>query len=361
MLDPNNVGDPVEDQDLIDALKAATRRLARVQNENFPGCQPVSVMNAHLEVLRRKDFYVCEKTDGVRYLLLIHTPNRSKTKAWLIDRKYTYYPLKTLPVPLLKRKSTLHDTLLDGELVDEALFKGGAPSERRSTFLVFDAICVYGVYVGHLDLMNRLRVAHETILLIQGKILSSKLLRDELPFEIDLKQMFAKRDTGFLFSQVLPNLTHENDGLVFTRVDAAYEVGTTENVLKWKPRHLISNDFQLQVRWRYEDEERKRKTMRYCVLEASRNGVPERYGTISLDDELQKSTCESIEVKPSSSSVALTKRPGLRDSQTDRNVVLGAVAPGRFVSRADGHGHGRRVARLARSRRQGGRERRADD
>lgn len=42
---------------------------------SFPGCQPVSFETKHLNDIEREDYYVCEKSDGVRYLLfIVHSP-----------------------------------------------------------------------------------------------------------------------------------------------------------------------------------------------------------------------------------------------------------------------------------------------
>ena len=47
--------------------------------------------------------------------------------------------------------------------------------------------------------------------------------------------------------EVIPNLKHKSDGLIFTSAISGYKTGTCDKMLKWKPPHENSIDFQLHL------------------------------------------------------------------------------------------------------------------
>lgn len=51
----------------------------------------------------------------------------------------------------------------------------------------------------------------------------------------------------FMFTTVLPELAHGNDGLIFTCRTSEYKHGTDQHILKWKPELENSIDFRLRL------------------------------------------------------------------------------------------------------------------
>ena len=63
----------VRDPGLVLELKAACTRLCAASFSHFPGSQPVSLTRKKLDqLLRVRSYFVCEKSDGVRYMLYAH-------------------------------------------------------------------------------------------------------------------------------------------------------------------------------------------------------------------------------------------------------------------------------------------------
>lgn len=123
----------------------------------FPGAQPVSFERRHLTAgapsavsLLTSPYFAAEKTDGVRYMLLI----LGARGAFTVDRNFDMRRLPGMRFPCRDDPdSKLDATLLDGELVIDAhatadtadpAEANGASSgaSRRLRFLAYDACCV---------------------------------------------------------------------------------------------------------------------------------------------------------------------------------------------------------------------------
>lgn len=123
----------------------------------FPGPNPVSLDTGHFSTLRAHRYYACEKTDGVRFLLVCCTVPAAGTGETLkvcalLDRAMTVYlaPLRHVP------KAMFQGSLLDGELVWNR-------ADERWDYLVFDAVCVSGVPVMTEGLRGRLEAVHAVL------------------------------------------------------------------------------------------------------------------------------------------------------------------------------------------------------
>lgn len=182
-------------------------------DSRFPGPQPVSIERRHFPLLKKQPYVICEKTDGVRQLLV-----STEEGVFLVNRAF-----KTDPVKVRIPKGTI----LDGELVTA---KNG-----KVLFMVYDAVIVKGENVCNFNLKLRMEKARS---IIKGIIKTA-----QAPFEVRLKTMV---DLGGPISD-LNSFEYETDGLVFTPVNEPIRTGTHETMFKWKPRERITIDFELKL------------------------------------------------------------------------------------------------------------------
>lgn len=200
--------------------------------KKFPGSHPVSFTRDHFSGF--SDYLVCEKSDGVRYLLFLpEIPNIrgvNDCQGFLIDRKNTFWRITvSVPANVLKGHS-----LFDVELV---LDYG---TDRR--ILVFDTLFVCGVCFMHNNYFERLQAAWYNLIypVRESKIKSKRAI------EIYLKDFFRPGQIDFLWNQVCPGLPHKCDGLIFTAVGGDYLIGTNQYIVKWKPNELNTLDFYVK-------------------------------------------------------------------------------------------------------------------
>lgn len=184
----------------------------------FPGPQPISIERRHFPILKQNMYLVCEKTDGVRYILINHPLSPSVT---LINRMFkTEHTCKLAGFP--------KDTILDGELVT---LKNG-----KLLYSVYDAVRVKGVDCRNMNLIERLEMARAAI----KRIIKSK----NDPFEIKVKTMVPLSELKNL--PPLSEYEYETDGIVITPVNEPIRLGTHETMFKWKPLHKNTVDFMIK-------------------------------------------------------------------------------------------------------------------
>ncbi|KAK5663933.1 hypothetical protein OQA88_145 [Cercophora sp. LCS_1] len=235
------------------ALAKSMRRevsdlLGRGGTLGFPGAQPVSFARRHLDELRRQDYYVCEKSDGIRYLLYLTADEHGNESHYLIDRKNEYWWIhqRNLHFPLHGDAQAFHTgTLIDGELVMDRMPNG----TKVPKFLVFDLLALDG----KADLLSkpldkRLGYFKEHVMKPYKRLFQE--YPDELKFQafqVEMKEMQFSYGIEMMFREVLPSLKHNNDGLIFTCRTTPYQFGTDQHILKWKAPQQNTIDFRLKL------------------------------------------------------------------------------------------------------------------
>ncbi|KAG5914855.1 mRNA-capping enzyme subunit alpha [Claviceps sorghi] len=232
---------------LLQAMRREVAQLLGRHQIGFPGAQPVSFARQHLEELQTQDYYVCEKSDGIRYLFYLTADEEGLEAHYLIDRKNDYWFItnRNLHFPLENNTQAFHTkTLVDGELVWDSLPDG----KKEPRFLVFDCLVMDGNKLMDRTLDKRLAYFKERLYTPYKKLFRE--YPDELrfqPFFVEMKPFQLAYGIEMMFKQILPSLRHGNDGLIFTCRNTAYRHGTDPHILKWKPPQENTVDCRMKL------------------------------------------------------------------------------------------------------------------
>ena len=198
----------------------------------FPGSQPISIEYRHFDTLKSNPYVVCEKTDGIRFMMLAFMFDNKK-KTIFVNRA-----LEMFDCPLNFRKLVYDGTIVEGEMYGD-------------TFMMYDMLMSCGKVIGDQDFLTRLDHMEKF-----KKMLMS-LKYD--PVKLALKTFHLMSDFEEFMDKYLPTVQQEIDGLIFTPINDTVKTGTHETMFKWKPRDKNTIDFQLKRRgdvWRLHVQER---------------------------------------------------------------------------------------------------------
>lgn len=255
------MGHPVPDLDAIgikaqpqlaDQFRREVAQLLGRNNLSFPGSQPVSFSSRHLLELQKEDYYVCEKTDGLRCLMYFARgdPESGTPEIhYLIDRKndYRYVPGLHFPLPDDDTFQQFHvDTLVDGELVKDTYDDGST----QLKYLVFDCMVLDGQSLMHRTLDKRLAYFKEKVLKPYNALYKRyPEEKQHRVFAVEDKSTQFSYGIEMMFREIIPKVKkiHGNDGLIFTCRSTPYKIGTDEHILKWKPPAENTIDFRMRL------------------------------------------------------------------------------------------------------------------
>ncbi|QRV85775.1 mRNA guanylyltransferase [Ceratobasidium sp. AG-Ba] len=245
---PQIPGRLVEDREKATQLKQHVAGLCGVEHTKFIGSQPVSFGTKDLARLEREDYWVCEKSDGIRVLVLIVSFPSNDQEVYLIDRKNNYYQQDGLffPHPANPQRA-LGNTLLDGELVMD---RDPQTGQESLNLLVFDCIVGDAQNLMSKSLTSRYGRLREWVSKpYQTMLREYPSMRASQPFGIQVKEMLRSYSIEMVLAHTIPTLKHGNDGLIFTCAESGYVIGTDQRILKWKPPSENSIDFKLELRF----------------------------------------------------------------------------------------------------------------
>lgn len=245
---------------------------------NFPGMQPVSFHINNINNIQEKDYYVCEKTDGIRVIGVMEYCGSVHGKPlgyfYISDRKYEFRAvIMAFPLDSDGRHFN-HDTIIDAELVIDTETCGQVLS-----LYIFDIMVFQGKNIMNENLNYRFKQIQNGIKRPFDAFYSShSQFTSNHIFRIRMKEMFKPYSISHLFSVTIPNLSHINDGLIFTSVDQPYIIGTCYSLLKWKEKDKNTADFKISIIW----DAYRRQSYRLLI---SRNHIHEHYDWLTLDSD----------------------------------------------------------------------------
>ena len=277
-------------------MKNLNSRYSNNTKFNFPGLQVINMDREKLNFFTHypERFLLCEKSDGVRYLLIQY----NNGICHLVARNLEFFEIyisEKLPSTQLKGEWRI-DYLLDGELVlddvneefdDKSKFIKFNGKYKKINFLIFDAVVIKGYNFGYLPFWRRLDEFNKVFMkeyYISQYIKSCaksfvKKLRSEKnndknskfpnpnKIEKDIKSIIpgtqltnnANNKSISLFmkdyfhftdlkklNEFIKLLPHHNDGVIINVDDYPYYSGQSCEIFKWKPIEMNTIDFEIK-------------------------------------------------------------------------------------------------------------------
>jgi len=215
--------------------------------ERLPGPQPHSITRQNLERLRSYYYWVTEKSDGIRFMMLLATsPSHD---AYLVGRKFEFYRILH-PFYTKYLNDVSGATLLDGELIIN--------QQKQLEYLAFDLVGIGGKSYSNNCTSSRIDVIKK---FTDKYTLCTREFKQSPPIIIRRKHHYKSSELKSLLDKITCDEEGEywfqnevrrtrNDGLIFTPQEnnflMSYDPGA---LVKWK--FLEKNTIDLKVKTPY--------------------------------------------------------------------------------------------------------------
>lgn len=231
-----------------------------------PAPNPISLERKHMSHLKKHiaDYVVAEKSDGIRYLLVMGNFQK-KAYAVMVNRR-----MQMFEVPLYANPDYFEDgSVFDGELVIET-----TPhlKQERQVYLVFDVCLIKGEICTNYPFLDRYQRINQAFDIHKKDILNDEILKWEgialseaqendkivslgnfMALTFRPKPAVPMTNLGSLWRSV-DRLNHPSDGFILTPTPTPILTGTHETMFKWKHVHtldLILEAYFKNGKWSY--------------------------------------------------------------------------------------------------------------
>lgn len=216
----------IANHDLYTHVKSTILQLyqCRADETRSPVANPSSLSRCDFHWFYEHRYFVSEKTQGVRMLLLL-TQIGQREYAVMVDRAWNM-----IQIEVCADASYFKNTLLDGEMVWNNDDRGWYPA-----YLVFDIVALFN------STAIAKRVYSERLTTIENclDIDNEQRIRFIDPLMRIEKKIVFPLTSFYLLLGHLPRVNHACDGIIFTPDDEPVGRGLSKNVFKFKDVHTI--------------------------------------------------------------------------------------------------------------------------
>ena len=200
--------------------------------DRFPGPQPKSMEREFFPKFKNK-YYVCEKSNGIRYLFLsiyfdILNDGIKRPCCFLINRNKDVYLVK-----LKLDRKIFNNTILDGELIK-------SNKTNKWVFLCFDCVIINDTNMNNFPFSKRIEETR--------KFCNNYNRKEDEPFSFQCKSFIEYKPNMFerYVDEINNNNDFDTDGFIFTPESDSITSGTHENMFKFK--NTLDNTVDFEIR-----------------------------------------------------------------------------------------------------------------